>query len=149
MEKSRNIYNYPFPKGTKVGLIVKENQAHVGPFQGALDFSVELGTQILAPLDGEIIEIVDKHKKYGPSKSYTKYLNFITIKHSHGEYSQLCHLSQESSLVKAGDRVKEGQQITATGNSGWMTAPHVHMFVFKLTKTKPGFQGLEIRFNTT
>lgn len=146
MKKSKNIYNFPFPKETIVNSIVKENEAHAGPFKEALDFSVDLGTPVLAPLDGEIIEVVDIYKKHGSSPKFANYLNYITIKHANNEYSQLAHLEKKSSLVKVEDKVREGQKIAFTGLSGWMTAPHLHMFVFKLTSAKEGFEGLEIRF---
>ena len=147
--KCKNIYNKPFPKDTVVKDVVRDNPAHTGPFVGALDFSVILGTPVLVPLDGEIVEVVDIHEKYGPSPLFAKHLNYITIKHSHGEYSQLAHLAKKSSLVKVGDKVREGQEIAVTGNSGWMTEPHLHMIVFKLTKNKVGFQGLETRFKNS
>lgn len=146
MEKSKNIYSFPFQKEIKVKFIVKENEAHKGPFEGAIDFSVDLGTPVLAPFEGEVVETVDINEKYGSSPKFADYLNYITIKHANNEYSQLAHLAKGSALVKVGDNVKEGQKIAVTGKSGWMTAPHLHMLVFKLAPTKAGFKGLEIRF---
>lgn len=146
MKQSKNIYDLPFPKKTKVKFIVKDNEAHRGPFKGALDFSVELGTPVLAPLDGEVTDTCDIHEKYGSSHEFVNYLNYITIKHTNNEYSQLAHLAKGSLLVTVGDKVKEGEKVAITGLSGWMTAPHLHMLVFELTQTKKGFRGLEIRF---
>lgn len=146
MEKSKNIYRYPFPEKTKVRDVIKLGPAHYGPFRGALDFLVDLGTSVLAPFKGEIVDVVDNHEKYGPSSEFRDYLNYIIIKHASEECSQLAHLDKGSALVKVGDKVKEGQKLALTGNSGWMTEPHLHMIVFKLTSDKDGFKGLEIRF---
>lgn len=148
MEKSKNIYRYPIPQNTPIRGISKNSPAHTGPFRGALDFIVDLNTPVLAPLEGEVIGVVDIHEKYGFSRKYVGYLNYITIKHKNGEYSQLAHLVKNSSLVLPGDRVKRGQKIAYTGNSGWMTEPHLHMIVFKLIPDKVGFRGLAIRFRS-
>jgi len=146
MIKSQNIYGLPFPLDTKIELIVKENQAHAGPFKGAIDFAVKLQTPVLAPLDGEVLEVIDSNDKFGVTEKFAPYVNFITIKHADNEFSQLLHLEKGSSLIRAGDEVKKGEQIALSGNSGWMTGPHIHMFVFKLTSERKGFKGLEIRF---
>lgn len=148
MEKSKNIYRLPLPKHTIIKNVVKNSPAHIGPFKGAIDFQVDLGTPVLAPLDGEVLGVVDIYEKFGPTREFADFLNFITIKHTNGEYSQLAHLAKNSALVKVGDKVKEGQKIAHTGNSGWMTAPHLHMIVFKPVSNKAGFKGLEIRFKT-
>ena len=146
MKKTKNIYDLPFPPNTKVAFIVKENQAHTGSFKGAVDFAVKLQTPVLAPLDGEVLEVVDSNDKFGITEEFAPYANFITIKHTNNEFSQLLHLEKGSSLVRAGEKVKKGNQIALTGNSGWMTNPHIHMFVFKLVPKGDGFEGLEIRF---
>lgn len=79
---------------------------------------------------------------------FGKYLNFITISHQNGEYSQLAHIAKGCAKVKVGQIVKTGQKIGVTGLNGWMEEPfleHLHMLVFKLLPDG-GFQGLKIRF---
>jgi murein DD-endopeptidase MepM/ murein hydrolase activator NlpD len=146
IEDTSNSYSYPFPKGTVVKGILKTIPSHAGAFKGAMDFLVDLGTPILSPFEGEVIKVVDGNDKYGPSEDFAPYLNYITIKHANGEFSQPAHLAKGSALVKEGDHVLEGQQIGVTGNSGWMTEPHLHFFVFKSANVKPGFVGLKVRF---
>ena len=92
--------------------------------------------------------MVDKYDKYGKGEEFGKYLNFITIAHDNGEYSQLAHIAKGSAKVKVGQLVKTGQKIGETGLNGWMEEPfleHLHILVFKLLP-EGGFQGLEIRF---
>lgn len=145
MEKSKNKYQKPFSKKTVLRGSSYDSPAHVGPFKGAIDFLVDLGTPTLAPLEGKVVEAVDSNERYGPTQEFADDVNYITIKHRNDEFSQVLHLAKGSSRVKVGDRVKTGQEIAMSGNSGWMTAPHLHMFVFK---NLPGgaFKGLEIRF---
>ena len=146
--ESKNIYAIPLKPETKIKNVLYDWPSHEGPFKGAVDLAVDLGTDILAPLDGRVVEIVDKYDKYGKGEEFGKYLNFITIAHTNGEYSQLAHIAKDSSKVKVGQFVKTGQKIGVTGLNGWMEEPfleHVHMLVFKLIPGG-GFQGLKIRF---
>jgi murein DD-endopeptidase MepM/ murein hydrolase activator NlpD len=107
---------------------------------------VDLGTPVLAALDGQVMKVVDNHDKYGPTEDFKDDLNYITIRHANGEYSQPAHLEKGSALVKVGDSVHTGQQIGITGNSEWMTEPHLHLLIFKLDPNPPGFKGLKIKF---
>jgi murein DD-endopeptidase MepM/ murein hydrolase activator NlpD len=145
-EFSSNTYSYPFPAGTEVLGTEKGGRSHTGSFKGAVDFIVPLGTPILSPLDGVIEKVVDSNEKYGPLEEFKDFLNYVTIKHASGEYSQPAHFAKGSALVKPGDIVKSGQQIGTTGNSGWMDKPHLHFFVFKAALNKEGFIGLTPRF---
>lgn len=146
LEKSRNKYLKPFPKGTEVrGENYDNSPAHVGPFKGAVDFLVNLGTPTLASLEGVVTAVVDWNERYGSSEEFANDVNYITIKHRNNEFSQVLHLAKGSAKVKVGDRVKTGQEIAVSGNSGWMTEPHLHFFVFR---NLPGgeFKGLKIQF---
>lgn len=70
----------------------------------------------------------------------------MTIRHVNGEYSQPAHFEKGSAKVKVGDEVKTGQELGTTGNSGWMTEPHLHLLIFRLDSNKEGFKGLKIKF---
>lgn len=145
LEETKNIYGLPIPFDTPVNGLVYENPGHQGLFIGAVDIGVELETVVLAPLAGKVIRVRDDSDKYGLTREFAQSGNVIDIEHANGEISELIHLAKDSSLVKVGDEVKEGQEIAKTGLSGWMTAPHLHWFVFKNIPEKPGFKGLKIR----
>ena len=55
--------------------------SHIGPFLHAIDFLVPDGTEVLAALDGEIIEVVQGNTEWGDGSEYRDKLNFLTIKH--------------------------------------------------------------------
>ena len=122
-----------------------DSPAHVGLFKGAIDFSVDLGTPTLAPLKGEVVDMVDWNDRYGTTEEFAKDGNYITLKHANDEFSQIVHLAKGSSKVKIGDRVEARQEIALSGSSGWMTEPHLHFFVFK-NLPQGNFKGLEIQF---
>jgi murein DD-endopeptidase MepM/ murein hydrolase activator NlpD len=145
MLQTKNLYTLPFAPGTHIIKTVTDSPGHPGPYKGAVDFAIKLGTDVLAPLDGEIITVVDKHNKYGAAPEFSPYANYIQIKHANGEVSDLIHLAQGSAFVKVGDKVKTGQQLAKTGLSGFMTAPHLHWFVFHKIDSNASFEGLAIK----
>lgn len=147
-EKTKNIYSIPLKPETEIKNILYDWPSHEGPFKGAVDFAVDLGSDVLAPLDGKVVEVVDKFNKHGQTEEFSPFLNFITISHPNGEFSQLAHIKKGSVKVKVGDFVKTGQKLAVTGLNGWMMEPyleHLHMLVFKLLP-EGGFKGLKIRF---
>lgn len=78
------------------------------------DFAVKVGTPIVAPADG-VVELA----KYSRTAGY-----YIILRHR-GNYSTVyMHLSKIG--VKVGDRVKIGQVIARSGNTGRSTGPHLH-----------------------
>lgn len=145
MHASRNIYTLPLPANAKVLQIVSDGPGHPGPYKGAVDFAVEPGTDVLAPLDGEVITVADGQDKYGNDPKFVKFANYIQLAHMNGETSDLMHLAPGSSLVKVGDKVKRGQKVAKTGLTGYMTAPHLHWFVFTRDDSRHGFHGLKIK----
>lgn len=85
----------------------------VRPHNGT-DFAVRVGTPIVAPADG-VVEVA----KYSRSAGY-----YIVLRHR-GSYSTVyMHLSKLN--VKVGQRVKIGEVIARSGNTGISTGPHLH-----------------------
>ncbi len=79
-----------------------------------LDIASEHGRPVAAPSDG-IVVFAGLEGGYG---------NVLVIDHGYGIKTRYGHLSQIT--VKAGDRVKRGQQVAAVGNTGRSTGPHLH-----------------------
>jgi len=127
-------------------------ESHISPFKWAIDFLVPDGTEILAAKDGVIIEAIDGFSKWGNSEEFRDQLNYLTIKHDNGEYSQYCHLATHSfrqTGLKVGDQVKSGQIIARVGKTGWTDRDHLHFIVFKvgeLAGSPYSFYSLQIRF---
>lgn len=96
---------------------------------------VTFGAEVIAPADGVVVysrnDVPDDTPKDFLESGVPDLLwayggNSITIDHGNGEYSFLCHLQLGSVLVKAGDRVKQGQAIGRLGGSQTSGRPHLH-----------------------
>ncbi len=85
----------------------------VRPHNGT-DFAVRVGTPVLSTADGVVTKAT-----YSRSAGY-----YIVIQHRGGYSSVYMHLSKLS--VKQGQRVKIGQTIARSGNTGISTGPHLH-----------------------
>jgi murein DD-endopeptidase MepM/ murein hydrolase activator NlpD len=79
-----------------------------------LDIANHYGQPIIAPAEG-IISFAGARPGYG---------KLITIDHGYGLQTQYGHISKF--YVKEGDRVRRGQKISAVGNTGRSTGPHLH-----------------------
>jgi murein DD-endopeptidase MepM/ murein hydrolase activator NlpD len=77
------------------------------------DFAVPVGTDIIAVADGKI-ENANWGKAYGTQ----------IVQKVEGGWVIYAHLSK--ALVKAGDKVKKGQHIGESGNTGNSSGPHLH-----------------------
>lgn len=134
------IHGYP---------IWRYSPAHIFPQEHAIDIAAPIGTKVKAVESGEIVSITENNNKYGASIEYADTVNYITIKHRNNEFSQYLH-SKENSVSKynldIGDYVSKGDVIAETGNSGFMTHPHLHFVIFKESTNEFGYESIKINF---
>ena len=83
-------------------------------FHQGQDFSVPTGTPIFAPADG----VVKRAYYIGG------FGNHIKLDHSSGYSTTFAHLSKI--FVRHGQKIKRGDIIGESGNTGRSTAPHLH-----------------------
>lgn len=130
----------------------KSPKTHASAFKWAVDFLVPDGTEILAADAGRIIEIVEQFDEWGDGKEFRSKLNYITILHPNGEYSQYCHLAKNSVAnkgLKLYDFVKKGQPIALVGKTGYTDRDHLHFVVLRferLLNMPWDYHSLEVKF---
>jgi len=95
-----------------------------GTVHYGLDFRASVGTPIKSVYAGEVEGIGDTDKDC-PKASFGKW---VFIRHSNGLASTYGHLSVIS--VKVGQKVKTGDIIGLSGNTGYSTGPHLHLSVY-------------------
>ena len=101
--------------GYRMHPIYKVRKMHTGT-----DFSLVTGTPVYATGDGVVRFTRTSFGGYGKQ---------IEINHGFGYRTKYAHLSEF--LVKPGQKVKRGQIIAYSGNTGGSTAPHLHYEVIK------------------
>ncbi len=123
-------YNLPFKKNEEYTIHqgYKGNLTHKGI--NALDFSMPIGTQILAVRSGIVIMVVQSNDRSCIQKNCAKFNNRILIYHEDGTFANYAHIKKNGSKVKVGDKVKQGQLIGLSGNVGRTSGPHLHLEIF-------------------
>ncbi len=89
-----------------------------GSYHGGIDFPVPVGTSVYSTCDGEVVDIQSLTTSYGKHIKIKAKVNGSTV------YMRYCHLN--SFNVSVGDKVKAGQLIAKSGNTGNSTGPHLH-----------------------
>lgn len=98
--------------GMRLHPILRVRQLHTG-----IDIPLRMNTPIYATGDGVVTEI-----KFNPT-----YGHYIVIDHPLAGYTTLyAHLSRAERSIRIGTKVKRGQVIGLSGNSGRSTGPHLH-----------------------
>lgn len=115
---SQNFLRYPLAKQARISSGFNPRRLNpvtkrVTPHNG-VDFAVSRGTQILSVGEGEVVIA-----KYSGSAG-----NYIAIRHGRQYTTKYMHL--DKILVKAGQKVKKGDIIGLSGNTGRSTGPHLH-----------------------
>ena len=104
--------------------------AHTGKLRNAIDFIVPDNSPVLAAANGIVTYVKGDSSIGGATPIYWNFTNFIVIMHSNEEYSRYDHLAPQSSKVKVGQAVSEGEEIAKVGVTGYTFHPHLHFQVF-------------------
>nr|WP_238485362.1 murein DD-endopeptidase MepM [Rahnella ecdela] len=132
-----------FPTGKQYRVSSNFNPRRLNPVTGRIaphrgvDFAVPVGTPVLAVGDGEVVVA-----KNGGAAG-----NYVAIRHGRQYMTRYMHLRKI--LVKPGQKVKRGDRIALSGNTGRSTGPHLHfemwinqLAVNPLTAKLPRTEGL-------
>jgi len=102
----------------------RTTNAYKGKGHNGVDFAASVGTNVMSALDGTVMGTGNTDAVPG-CYSYGKW---VMIKHDNGLATLYAHLS----LIKVtqGQRVKTGEVIGYSGNTGYSTGPHLHFGVY-------------------
>jgi murein DD-endopeptidase MepM/ murein hydrolase activator NlpD len=96
----------------------------------AYDLAVDEGTPVLAARDGTVMQV--ERDFYGSGLDMDRFgdrANSVRVLHSDGSMGVYAHLEWESTIVSPGQRVRVGQQLGRSGNTGFSSGPHLHFVV--------------------
>ena len=130
-----------------------------GGNQHAIDFRCDVGTDVLAVADGEVVEVSHGHTLTGIATSNLFKWNSVMLKldadasHERGAsgedaaeedaasssssvrggdlFVEYVHIRAGSARVSVGDRVVRGQKICESGDVGFSPEPHLHFTAFR------------------
>ena len=100
----------------------------IAPMKGAstghsgIDIGVPIGTLVKTIADGTVVAANGGMRGYGNGVFIDH--GMINGKHVVSEYGHLIEFE-----VKVGDKVKQGQVIAKSGNTGISTGPHLHLTI--------------------
>ena len=127
------VYVLPYAKGSSYRVLQGYGSrfSHTGREQYAVDFKMAEGTPVHAARDGVVARVVEKHDIGCWEDGCGRYANFIVVLHDDGTTGEYYHLQQDGALVEEGERVRAGQHIGLSGNTGHSALPHLHFAVYR------------------
>lgn len=144
-------YLLPFQNGQQVtiGQVVGGKiTTHNSPASKyAVDFTVPIGTPIVAARKGMVVDI-DQNYSEGGADPLLK-ANHVLILHEDGTLGLYSHLAQSRIPLTLGQPVEAGELIGYSGNTGYSTGPHLHFVVLANTRTSDGsaqYMSQEVKF---
>lgn len=114
--KTPPTYIKPLSGGRKSSGFGKRSAPTAGAstYHKGLDWATPTGTPIVASCGGTVVKA-----GWGSGYGYVVYIN-----HEDGRQTRYAHLSKVQ--VKVGQKVKQGEQIALSGNTGITSGPHLH-----------------------
>ncbi len=96
--------------GMRINPFYKTLVSHQG-----VDYTVPEGSRVFATADGVVKDVISSHATQGRT---------LIIDHGNGYQTQYSHLSRTN--VRRGSRVRRGDIVALSGNTGLSLAPHLH-----------------------
>jgi len=123
-------YVLPYPPGRAyevwqtIAWHDRAENGHVGRY--AIDFKMPIGSRVTAARAGIVVAARDS---FPDDNGKDLHENFVFIKHEDATIARYFHLKYRGVRVRVGERVRQGQFIAFSGNSGQTAGPHLHFDV--------------------
>jgi hypothetical protein len=96
----------------------------------AIDIVMPVGTTIMAVRDGIVMDVEEDFNKAGTDlEKFADKANHVRILHKDGTMTLYAHLDLASVNVRPGAKVRAGQRIAKSGNTGYSSGPHLHFVI--------------------
>lgn len=131
---SRYAYTPPVPADGEYTVTQGFNGSYSHNTPGsryAIDIDMPVGSAIRAARGGLVVSVQDSFGPGGNSVAYRSQTNSLYVLHDDGTFAIYAHLRRRSALVRVGQRVRAGQILAQSGNSGYSTGPHLHFAVLR------------------
>ncbi len=127
------VYALPFASGGsfRVAQGFRGSFTHHSNNENAVDFTMPEGTPVHAARAGIVQVVVDRFTVGGLDPALRDAVNTILLRHADGTYGEYVHLRPGGAAVRPGQKVKAGDLLGYSGNTGYTQGPHLHFAVFR------------------
>ena len=142
------VINPPFQKNKTflIGQSFHGRVSHQGALNAyAVDLAMPKGEPVCAVKAGTVSALKDVDQAMKADKRFRED-NFVLIKHNDKTWSVYGHLAPGSISVKKRQKIKKGECFASVGNTGYSTAPHLHMALLTLKREEKRFVSIPFRF---
>jgi len=129
------VYALPFSRDESYLVGQSYNGAASHKKKHAIDFDMQIGTRVRAARNGIVIAVEESHYRGALDPSFKTRANYVRIQHPDGTIGNYVHLMQNGVKVYPGDRIRRGDMIAYSGNTGYSSGPHLHFEVYTITKS--------------
>jgi hypothetical protein len=103
----------------------------------AIDIAMPVGTAIHAVRSGTIMDVEEDFNRGGTNmEEFVDKANHVRVLHEDGTMAVYAHLDLASVSVRPGARIRAGQKIARSGNTGFSSGPHLHFAIQQNTGMK-------------
>lgn len=128
-------YLVPFAAGRsfRITQAFHGKTSHNGPMNSyAVDISMPEGTPIRAARGGLLMDAAFDFYEGGLNRErYGQRANLVRILHDDGTMGVYAHLKLESVRFPLGTRIRDGEVIALSGNTGYTSGPHLHFAILR------------------
>ena len=130
------------PRDVEYGWPLQGDQVRIGQGWGgkhshqrpdtlhALDLGTPEGTPVLAARAGIVMQVEEGYDAGGVvAERDMGAANFVRVLHDDGTMALYAHLKRDGALAGVGQRVRRGDRIGISGNTGYSSGPHLHFVV--------------------
>jgi murein DD-endopeptidase MepM/ murein hydrolase activator NlpD len=122
---------YALSSAVRVSQAFPDTKTHTDrASQHAVDFQMPIGTNVFAARDGVVIEVASDFFDSGTDMAVDgPRANVVRVLHDDGTMALYAHLNWNTIRVVPGQRVRRGEYLADSGNTGFSTGPHLHFVV--------------------
>jgi murein DD-endopeptidase MepM/ murein hydrolase activator NlpD len=142
-------YALPYDSGRSFPVLqgYDSRLSHRGAERFTVDFGMPRGSAVRAAREGTVVLVEDSHVVGCELDECSRFANFVVVLHDDGTTGEYFHLEPRTAAVRPGERVRRGQLLARSGNTGYSTAPHLHFGVYR-TDGEGRTQSLPVLFAT-
>lgn len=133
--KHNDNYVYSLPYARNESFMVSQSYHGMASHDGknAIDWDMPTGSRVRAAREGIVVEIEESKYRGGMDPVLKTQANYVRIQHPDGTIGNYVHLMPNGVRVSVGDRVRRGDLIAYSGDTGYSSGPHLHFEVFTIS----------------